>query len=117
MPASVAVPSAIARLKLTAVVLGLPRLTVNTANASVPSVTATLLTASAGVSLSAPPAPVPSSLIVPTPTAVAIVAFTGALSVTLKFSLSSKIPSFAIVTVIVWLITPGAKFTVPLVPV
>ena len=104
-------------MKLTGVVEALPRLTVKTANGSVPSITVTSLTLRVGVSSSVPPAPVPSSRIVPTPTAVVIVAFTGALSVTLKASLTSKIVSFTIGTVIVWLVTPGAKFSVAAIAV
>ena len=44
----------------------------------------------------------------------AMVALTGALSVTLKLSLFSKMESFRIGTVTVWLTTPAAKFSVPL---
>ena len=101
-------------MKLTGVVLALPRLTAKTACVSVPSVAVTLFTLRVGVSLSVPPLPVPSSVIVPAPTAVAIVAFTGALSVTLNASLFSNTASFRIATVIVWLVTPAAKFKVPL---
>ena len=114
MPPPSAVTSASARSKLTGVVLALLRLTAKTANPSVPSVAVTLLTASVGVSSSVPPAPVPSSRIVPTPVPSAMTAFTGALSVALKASLPSKIASFRIATVIVWLVTPGAKLNVPL---
>ena len=107
-------PSASARFTSTGVVEALLRLTVKTANGSAPSVTVTLFTLRLGVSLSVPPAPVPSSRIVPVPTAVAIVAFTGPLSVTVKLSLISKIESLRIATVSVWLVTPGAKLSVPL---
>ena len=121
VPKSVPPPSAVtlpsARFTLTGVVERLLRLTANTANGSVPSVTAALLTLRVGVSLSAPPKPVPLSRIVPTPVPSAMPAFTGALSTTLNASLFSKMASLRIVTVIVWLVTPGAKFSVPLVPV
>ena len=106
-----------ARLNVTAVVLGFDKLTLNTANASVPSVVLTLLTLKVGVSLSAPPAPVPSSLIVPTPSASVIVPFTAPLRFTLKVSLPSKVVSFRIGTVIVCVTTPAAKFSVPLAAV
>ena len=47
----------------------------------------------------------------------AIVALTAALSTTVKVSLPSKIVSLRIGTVIVRLVTPAAKFSVPLVAV
>ena len=43
-----------------------------------------------------------------------MVAFTGALSVTLKLSLFSNVVSLMMASVIVWLVTPAAKFSVPL---
>ena len=94
--------------------LGLLSDTVNTANASVPSTTAGLLTATLGVSSSAPPAPLPSSRIVPIPAPSAIKEFTALDRFTVKASLCSKIASSVIASVIVWLVTPGAKVSVPL---
>ena len=108
-----AFPLASARLTLTGVVLTLLSPTVKTACASVPSVTVGLLTLSAGVSLSVPPAPVPSSWIVPMPAPSAMLALVGALSVIVKASLCSKTASSEIASVIVWLNTPGAKISVP----
>src|SRR5205807_6313904 len=72
-PPPVAVPSASARLNVVAFTDGFEMLTVKTAKLSVPSTTVVSLTASAGVSLSVPPLPVPSSLIVPRPVPSAIV--------------------------------------------
>ena len=88
-PPPVAEPFARARFTLTGVVETLLRLTVKIANGLVPSVTLGLLTLSVGVSLSDPPVPVPSSLIVPSPRLSAIVAFTAPLRFTLKVSLPS----------------------------
>ena len=87
--------------------------TVKTANASVPSTTAVLLTLRLGVSLSVPPAPVPSSRIVPVPAPSAMLALTAFDRFTVKFSLCSKSESSSTGTVIVWLTTPAAKFRVP----
>ena len=94
--------------------LALLRLTLKTANASVPSVVPTLLTASVGVSLSVPPAPVPSSLIVPMPQPSRMIAFAEPVRFMLNASLFSNTASSTIATVIVWLVTPAAKFSVPL---
>ena len=80
-----------------------------------PSVTAMFAMLSAGVSLSTPPPPVPLSRIVPMPVPSPTVAFTATPSSTLKNSLFSKIASFRIGTVIVCVVAPGAKFSVPLV--
>ena len=102
---------------MTAVVERFERPTVKTAYGSAPSVTVASLTLSVGVSLSVPPAPLPVSRIVPVPLGSAIVALTGELSTTLKLSLFSKTGSLRIATVTVWLVTPGRKVTVPLMPV
>ena len=85
-----------------------------TACASAPSVTVTFATLSVGVSLSVPPAPVPSSRIVPTPASSAMVAFTAPLRATVEglAALEDRVVEDRHVTV--WLITPAAKVSVPL---
>ena len=94
----------------------LPRLA-RVSSVSGGSITAGLLTLRVGVSLSVPPAPVPSSRIVPTPVSSEMIAFTAPLSTTKKLSLFSNTASSRIDTVIVWLVTPAAKFSVPVAPV
>ena len=83
-----AVPDVSAGVKTTGVVLRLDRLTVKTAGA--PSATVTLAIDRAGVSLSEPPVPEPSSVMVPTPMASAIAEPADALDrLTVKASLPS----------------------------
>ena len=67
--------------------------------------------------MSEPPGPVPSSVMVPTPWLSAMVALTGADRLTKNCSLPSKVPSLVMVTgtVMVMVVTPAAKFSVPLV--
>ena len=66
-----------------------------------------------GWSLLVPPVPVPSSLIVPTPWLSVMLAPLALDRLTLKVSAPSNTVSLAIVTVMVWLVSPAAKFTVP----
>ena len=80
------------------------------------SETDTFETANAGVSFSLPPVPVPLSIIVPMPRLSAIVALVGLLKLTRKVSAPSKTgtpASLRIATVIVCVVTPGAKLSVP----
>ena len=112
---TVAVPLLKAGVKLTAVVEVLSRLTVKTASA--PSVSVGLLTLRVGVSLSVPPVPVPSSLMVPIPVLSLMVAPLALERVMLKVSLPSNTASLVIATVKVLLVSPAAKFSVPLVAV
>ena len=106
-------PAVSARSTPVGVVDGLLSDTTKTAKPALWSDTVRLETASVGVSLSVPPLPVPSSRIVPTPTPSAIVALIGAARLTRKVSVPSNRLSFRIGTVIVCVVTPGAKVSVP----
>ena len=109
---SVAVPEAGVSVTVVGVVLGCVSVTVK--SRLLPSTTVGLETVpTAGRSSSPPPVPVPLSTMVVVETAVPSVAPVGALSVTVKVSEPSKVASLVIATVTVWLVTPGAKVSVP----
>src|SRR5260221_8395333 len=110
---AIAGPVGKATLAGTGVGEGFERLTVNTAFGSVPSVTLTFETLNDGVSLSVPPAPVPSSLIVPTPVLSAIVAFTAPFSDTRYVSHTSELQSHSDLAGRLLLTTQAAKITAP----
>ena len=78
-----------------------------------PSVTEGEETVTVGVSSSAPPVPVPSSVMVPRPVASAIVALVALVRSTVKVSEPSKVVSSVTLTVTVWDVTPAAKVSVP----
>ena len=108
----VAEPPVSTGVKVRASELALDRLTVNV-NVPAASLTLRPVTLSVGVSSSVPPLPVPSSWIVPTPMALAMVALVGDDKVTLKDSLPSKTASFAIAIVIALVISWVWKVRVP----
>ena len=108
----VAVPDARLGVNTTGLVLVLESETVKTAfPPSIRGAEATI--ERLGVSLSEPPAPVPSSLIVPMPKPSAILAFVAPDKLTLKVSMPSNTASLLIFSVIVCVVTPGAKVSVP----
>ena len=110
---SVAEPDAGVSVTVVGVVLEFVSVTVK--SRLLPSATVGLETEpTRGLSLSVPPGPVPSSVMVPTPSASAMTAPAETLdSVTLKASLPSKTASFTTFSVIVCVTTPGAKVRVP----
>ena len=109
---SVAEPDAGVSVTVVGVVLEFVSVTVK--SRLLPSATVGLETEpTRGLSSSVPPGPVPSSVMVLVAVPVVMLALTGVFNTTEYVSAPSNTASLLIVTVIVWLVTPGANVSVP----